>query len=551
MPTVTQSIQKLSNTEFAVQYLFGGGINSAVSSQSIDIRECSDGENFDLLLEAFDKLRTRAPIDLVGTATNAETIHGIIEHQAVDGSVTMLVQAGGTVYQWDGSTFTSKGTVSPNARLRGGRYSTSELDDFVIITDLNLVENVKTWDGTTFTDFVHNLGGNFKARYCRVENERAIFLNVHSGATATPHVILVSAGLSTTTASAVGTLTVANRPSSSLSATDPFFLPIPDLKAINGVEVAFGVTAVSTEGGQVWQITGSSSKDYSITPLYKSAAAKGDESIISTGNDILYGKSGGIESLVSVNSYGDVETDDITRYISDQVNEIKEWTGVYNPRVHKAYWWGLDGNEVYVFNQFLYDPKRNPLDALAGKSELSPWSKWTTAYGNGDFRQTAVALCKRPGDKLDTVYFGTAGGKLFQLEGSGDQDGGSSDVTLIRTLPMFEIPNAESYDISGYIGYEKLSAATLTLDFLCSGKTVFDDSITITIPAISGGSYFGGAVYFGGAFYFGAQFEGRITRQIFSRALRTELLEPRITVAGADFKVNHLYLKVSAAPLSP
>ncbi len=553
MPSALESIKKLSPNEFQIKYVFGAGLNSAVNSQDIDIRECSKGENFDLLLD-YDKLKSRLPFDLVGTATNGQTIRGIIELQKSDGSVSMLVQAGPTVYSWDGTTFTSVGTVSANSALRGGRYSTSLLDNYVIITDLNLATPVQKWDGTTFSAFTHNLGGLFYAKYCIVVNERAIFANVHSGATATPHVILASAGVSTTTASAVGTLTVTNRPSSALSASDPFFLPMPDLRNINGLHEAFGLLVISTEGGRFWQLSGSDSTNFALSPLYMDSAALGDEAIAPIGNDVVYGRAGNIRSLSGTLNFGNVETTDASRLIFPDVRDVNGWTTVFNPRLQKAYFWPLDGNEIYVLYTNLYVPPRSALiTALSGShgKDTSAWSKWTTAYGNADFRQTAVALCKRPGDKLDFVYFGGTSGKLYQLEGSGSQDGGSADVTMYRILPMLEIPNAEQYDITGFINYEKLSAATITIDFLCQGITAFDETISITVPAISGANYFGGAAYFGGSFYFGAQFSKRLIRQNFVRSLRTELIEPKITVSGADFRINDLTLSIKAVTRKP
>jgi len=98
---------------------FGGGLHTRAFAQDIDERECHAGQNFKL--DPQDRsFKSREPLDLVGTAPNAGQINGFASLLKSDGTVAMLVQAGDTVYDWDGaSTFTSKGTVRSSARFRG------------------------------------------------------------------------------------------------------------------------------------------------------------------------------------------------------------------------------------------------------------------------------------------------------------------------------------------------------------------------------------------------------------------------------------------------
>ena len=93
----------------------------------------------------------------------------------------MLVQAGDTVYEWDGTTFASKGTVNALSRLRGHTWHNWQLDPAVVlITDIELQDVVMQWDGTTLSDvaFTDENGASytpFKAKYCLIQDERAAY----------------------------------------------------------------------------------------------------------------------------------------------------------------------------------------------------------------------------------------------------------------------------------------------------------------------------------------------------------------------------------------
>lgn len=556
MPTVAESIQRIGN-ELALRLVFGGGENSAANVARIDVRECAIGENFDLRLDS-DTFRQRAPFDLAGTTPNAAEVRGIIQFQRSDGTNFVLIQAGGVVYSWDGvTTFTQVGTCNATSRLRGGRDSTSPVDDFVIITDLEKKTVVKTFDGTTFTNLAHNLStADFYAKYCLIVDERALFFNVKSGVD-TPHVILGSGRGTTTSTSAVATLTVTNRPASGLGANDPFFLPTPDLKPINGVVAAFGLVALSTELGQIWQLKGSSptvsttTDEYRFDGLFKDSHATGDESVISIGNDIIYGRSGSIDSLVGTLAFGDVEVDDVSRQISNSasIKGTDEWAAaVYNSRLKRAYFWPKDGNEVWSFAQPIYEPlKKSP--ALK-QDIISPWSRWTTDFGNGDFRQSSVGLALRPTDGKEFVYFGSTGGKFYQLEGEGAQDGGTTTIVAKRTSGLIELPIGDAFDVTGYVTYRKLSPTTLTLNFKFGGDFLRDTTSTLTLPAPSGGGYFGGDVFFGGDDdYFGVPFETRLERQPYTAAGQGNLLqiEAEISSATGGSEIHEILVKIKPA----
>ena len=148
---------------------FGGGLNARKRIADVQIDECVESSiNFDLDSQQ-KALNRRRPFDLVSTAPNGSEIRGFAQMIRRDGTVSTLVQAGGAVYSWNGDqTFVQVGTVSAAARLRGPREHNFTLDEYVIITDLTKTEVVKQWDGTSFIDLPHDLGGDLFAKYCRV-----------------------------------------------------------------------------------------------------------------------------------------------------------------------------------------------------------------------------------------------------------------------------------------------------------------------------------------------------------------------------------------------
>ena len=225
--------------DLGVKIKFGGGLHTRASADEIDAREASDGQNFLLDLDNRE-LRNRPPFDLVGTLPNLGEVRGGGSLLKADGTVSTLFQGNGTVYEWDGgSNFTQVGTCVDTARLRGHwRNHNITTADKVLFTDLTLTDTVKEWDGTTFqsttfTDEDDNPFGTFFAKYLVISNERAIFFNVRDPSQATHHLIVGSATDDYTN------ITIANRPDTALAESDPFFIPMPDLKPINGMAEAF------------------------------------------------------------------------------------------------------------------------------------------------------------------------------------------------------------------------------------------------------------------------------------------------------------------------
>jgi len=535
---------------------FGGGLHTRASADEIDQREAANGQNFLLDLENRE-LRNRPPFDLIGTVPNAAEIRGGFSLLKSDGTVSTGFQAGGKVYSWNGvSTFTEIGSCNSSAKLRGHwRSHNWNLSDKVLITDLNLVEVVKEWNGTTFqsvsfTKQDSTAFGTFYAKYLFITNERAVFGHVRDPGQTSPH-MMVGSKVSDYTQ-----ISIANRPSSSLGTDDPFYILTPDLKPINGMENAFGATILSTEKGQLFNLAGSSAKDFNFDTFFPGSYASGAESLAYIGTDIVYGRQGRIESVRDTNTFGNSEADDLTKEIADVIGAYVGWTLIYNGRVNKLYLFPMAQSEVWVFNpamrtsrslgqgvtgQFIQQPTDIP--------KLSPWMRWNTTHALA-FQPTFAMSMLDPVDGLEYVFMGDASGNVYRMEGSGASgDGGTSSVDVTWTSKVFSAPlDTKLYNLSGYIKYKKNVAATVTLTFLYAGIAAFDQSVTIDIPAISGAIYFGGPNYFGGDIYFGLPFSGRLIRQKFDPPGGGEDFQVKVEVNGtSDFSINEIGLRFTAA----
>ena len=513
---------------------FGAGLSTRVAETKADPRECVDGQNFGLDIENSLYSR-RKPFDLVATATNGERINGFAQLIKADGTIATLIQSGGNVYSWDGdTTFVLKGTVNTGARIRGHLHQNWILDDIVIITDLALKENVLQYDGTTLSEIVHNLGTDFKAKYAAVENDRALYANITTS-TATPHLFVSS------TLADYNALSVSARPVAGGTVTDPFFLTAPDLKPINGMIPAFGTIVMSTKHGRMYRLTGSNSTDFAISQLYADSAAVGDEAVTFIGNDVAYGRVGRIESLAATERLGNVESDDLSRPISNSISEISDWIAVHNARLDKSYFFTPEFGEVWVLHRGFLDANTE------GARIISPWSRWRTVHAMA-LQPTAVWVMKRPLDGLDAVFMGDNSGNIYQLDGSGAQDGGSADIKCERLSPVIQMPDrGPMYDIRGWITYRKVFPATVTLSFEWGGVVQEDQSITVTLDAASNAPVYGGALYYNNAVYYSTRFKGRFSRQNFSPAGKSDQLQVRVTIDGAtDFFIDEIGLDFSS-----
>lgn len=511
--------------KFPLSLRFGGGQHSSRTADEIDARECTEGKNYDLDLEN-TAFKVRPPFDLIGTVPNAAEIRGGITLKKTDGTTSTLFQAGNTVYEWDGdTTFTSKATVNASSKLRGRIDHGWALDDKVFITDLNLQDVVMEWDGTTLSDMTENLTGDFKAKYCYIANERVYFANVESNSVATPHMLVGS------TISDNETLSTANVPSSALGVGDPFYMLMPDLKPINGYVGAFGQSIISTEGGSIYKLTGTSAKDFAIQSLYADSSASGSESLIYTGNDVVYGRPGVIESISATDKFGDVENNDMSRWISDAVRTYTGWTNVYNRRTKRAYFFPTSQSEVWAFNQAILE------------KNISPWAKWTTTHASA-FQPTFVMNMFDPADNLEYIFFGDSSGNVYRLEGTGSSgDAGSAEIIADRKSALISMPeNMIAHSIDAYLKYLKqLSAVTVTVTYHWQGEEVHDVEKTLTMDSADSFPVYGdddNYYYNDGETWYGVSGLDKIYRQRLAPEGSGQDLQITLSVTGSvDFEI--------------
>ncbi len=474
---------------------FEGGLNEQDISL-VDQSECTAGYNFELGSRN-THLQPRKPFDLKGTATNASPINGFIQLEKQDDTVSTLVQAGSTVYEWDGaSTFTSKGSVSSSARLRGTSWT---LGDYAVITDITKNELMKKWDGTSLTTLTTGLSpSTLYAKYSVIHLGRMWLFNVKTS-TDTPHLLVASEfenpeSYDTAKRAKDATFSTGN---------EAFYMTMPDLKPINGVSLFMGILIVSTENGRLWKITGTDSQDFAILPFYAGSAAIGTESIANIGDDIVYMKKDGvIESLRSSDAFGDVKTDDLSRWISNSTAGLSDSITVYDQSKQKVYFFSGTNKLCVLFKEML-------------GTNLSPWSVYKTDHASS-FSTNAAIYMRNPTNSNHFVYFGDDSGNIYILEGEATGDPSSTTVTTYRKSKFFEEvetkkgvldPRKDIY--RGRVYYKRVSDVDLIMDFeFADDYAVNRCTVPLDGPGIAdSGGYFGGSSYFGGAFYFNSGFE--------------------------------------------
>jgi len=476
------------------QLTFEGGLNEQDISL-VQKEECIEGYNFELGSKN-THFNPRKPFDLLGTATNAGQINGFIQLIKNDNTETTLIQADDTVYSWDGTTgFTSEGSVSSSSRLRGVTWT---LGGYSVIVDTAKQTVVKTWDGTTFSTLTTGLTpATLYAKYALVHLGRVWLFNVKT-TTDTPHLLVVSAFEDPTSYD----VALRAQDASFTTGEEAFFMVTPDLNPINGVSLFFDTIVISTAGGYLWRLTGVDATSFAWEPFYSGSSAIGTETMLNIGDDVVYMKKDGvIESFRSTQTFGDVKTDDLSRWIRDTTSGSTDCITVYDQSRQKVYFFVSTNKVLVLFKEML-------------PYNMSPWSVYKTSNSSG-FTTAAAAYLREPGtDETGNyfVYWGDDSGNIYQLEGTGDGDAGTDAIETSRKtryIDDIEGYNPELMQLSGRVEFRRVSEVDLIMDF----EWADDYSINRCTVPLSGPSsadtatYWGGSAYWNGAFYWNEGFQ--------------------------------------------
>lgn len=486
---------------------FPYGLNENVTPRA---GECIEGYNFDLQVFR-SSLNSRMPFDLKGTAPNGGKITGFLQLVKRDNTETSLVVAGSTVYQWDGSsTFTSKATgLVTDALLRGAYWS---LGEYLIITDVNLNNVVKTWDGTTFTAMTHTgVVGNLFAKFAIVHLNRVWLFNITIGSTNYPHMILVSKFEDPTNwdnSTRGGPTTVGG--GSFSTGLEAFYLLVPDLKPINGVCLFQDQLVFSTDKGQMWNLTGTSAKDFEVTDFQDTSPAIGMETLTSIGNDIVYPRQGNaIALLYATLNFGNVLAAGLGHWIQTTLANITTFNKIVYDVTNQRVLFFVNGKVLVLYKDIMAQDRGAVMDGP------SPWGVYTT-QDTASFNTSDAAYMLRPGTSTYSVFFGDSSGRIFDLYGtnsSGDAGSTDSKVQLFRKSRHIgvEVLNPWPYieeNLTGHVRYRRLVQNDLTVSFDWDDEySTTQNVITLKGPQPNDPApYFGGAFYFGGSSYFNQGF---------------------------------------------
>lgn len=489
---------------------FDGGINEQDVSL-VKPQECTSGYNFELSYRQ-SSYKPRKSFSLLGTATNTSSVNGIIQLIKNDNSETTLIQSGDTVYLWDGTTtFTSKGTVNASSFLRGATWS---LGGYTVITDLAKLTIVKQWDGTSLTSLTTGLANPLYAKYGVVHLGRMWLFNVKAG-TDTPHLMVASAYENPTSYD-----TSLRAGSSSFSTgNEAFYMTTPDLLPINGVALFYNTLLISTENGRIWKLTGTDSQDFAWAPFYPNSCAGGTgtncESMVNIGNDIVYMKKNGVvETMRAAQEFGDVATDDISRWIRTLTSDLGYARVVYDQQRQKVYFFSGSNMLLVMFKDIL-------------ETDMSPWSRYKTAHSSS-FDTNAAIYMRQPGGTDWFVYFGGSTGQVYQMDSEAAGDPSSTEIETYRRSRLNEMfqdkyGNAvlPEYDrLRGRVFYRRISDCDLLIDVeWADDYSINRCTVPLEGPSTSDGAfYFGGSWYFGGDYYLnsGFQFSQRTSTKGFS-----------------------------------
>lgn len=478
---------------------FGGGLNENTDP---DINECSEGYNFVLGLNQLAFV-PRAPFDLRGTAPNAGSINGILQLTNRAGTQTTLVQSGGTVYQWNGgATFTSMGSCNSASQLRSNYWS---LGDYLVIHDLTLNNALLKWDGTTLSTLTHTgVSGTLTAEFALVHLNRLWLFNISANGTLYPHMILVCKFEDPTNwdiASRGGPTTSGG--AGLTTGLEAFYLLTPDTRPINGAVFFQNTLIISTTSGRIFQLTGTSSKDFLFTDFFDTEPAIGTGYMASIGNDVIYLRRGGnLVLLFATQTYGNANVADLSMWLPTTARGLSQINAiVYDTTTQRVL--VFIPNKVLVLYKDLLQRDRYNI-----RGGISPWSVYTTDDTMG-FNVLGASYINDPGTLNYTTFFGDKTGRVFALDGVGSGDAGATSVRAYRRSRHIGTDVVDPWpwmqeNLIGHVRYHRNTPVNFTVSI------DWDDEYSTTQAIINllgplttdTGVYFGGSNYFGGSAYF-------------------------------------------------
>lgn len=590
---------------------FDGGLNE---NDGTAPNECQEGFNFDLVfgdtnLIPRKPLDLKGTSPLAGDISG---IMQLVKKD--DTETTLVFDDDAitpTIYLWDGSTtFTSKRTVNlaTNSKLRSTYYA---LDDTLSIVDISKNTPLMKWDGTDLTrhktgltdsagvsvtgitqtagvatatyaavhgkaigDLITIIGAvptdyngehevlsvpttatltyavpsattspatgtitadgevTLYAKYAKIHNGRMWLFNVTTDTDDTPHLMVASAFENIESYD-----TAVRAEDTGTTGNEAFYILTPDLKPINGVDQFNKQLVISTTEGKMFVLTGNDATNYRWIDYFAGSAAIGTETMVNFGNDVALMRDGGrIDTLRQTDASGDVTVDDISRWIPNTTRNLTDAIAVYDNDYQKVYFF-VQSKVLVLYKEHLYG------------SQTSPWGVFKTALPF-QFNTNVAVRIKRPGSSEYSIYFGGTSGKIYDLNGSGDGDEGTTGIQVKRRSNLIEELETKMGMLLGSVQYRRIGQVDLNMS--CDWSEEYNIT-TATIHLKGRGAtdtvspYYGASVYYGGEFYYsgGFLFEGKPTTQRFSPAGRGPSFFFEVNTDSIyKFQLDHITLGV-------
>lgn len=591
---------------------FDGGLNE---NDGTAPNECQEGYNFDLVfgdtnLIPRKPLDLKGTSPLAGTVAG---IMQLVKKD--DTETTLVFDDDAvtpTIYLWDGgSTFTSKRTTSlaTDSKLRSVYYA---LDDTLSIVDIEKNTPVMRWDGTDLTrhktaltdsagasvtgitqttgtatatyaaahglavgDLVTIYGANeaayngehevltvpltttityavpsataspatgtltadgevtLYAKYGALHNGRLWLFNVTTDTTDTPHLMVASAFENIESFD-----TAARAEDGTVTSDEAFYILTPDLKPVNGVALFNKELVISTVDGKLFRLIGNDATNYRWTEYYAGSGVIGTETMVNFGNDVALMREGGrIDTLRQTDASGDVTVDDISRWIPMTTRDLTDAIAIYDNDYQKVYFF-VQSKILVLYKEHLYGGK------------TSPWGIFRTELPF-QFNTSVATRIRKPGTTEYSVYIGGTSGEIYDLNGTGDGDAGTTGIQVKRRSNLIEDMDTKMGMLSGSVQYRRVGQVDLNMS--CDWSEEYNIT-TATVhlkgrgPTDTVAPYYGASVYYGGDFYYngGFLFEGKPTTQRFSPAGRGPSFFFEVNTDSIyKFQVDHITLEVS------